>query len=212
MLITTLRLWSAFVKRTVVSPSRTERRALVSVGGTEIQQGELLLSLICLLRQELMTIGFLSYLYLCLNKMISQVIFKFCCYFWGREIQTDFLCNENGSVQWNDWLRRPGNRLTSPSSYSWGIGSSERVVEREFAGRAIDSSGTAFPSFCPTFECLTLWSKVQWISLLTTPNWINAWVEDQAQDKLGNVPLSKYCRWWFILLDHWLSASMAKDK
>ena len=45
MLITTLRLRRAFVKSTVVSPSRTERRALVSVGRAGIQQEELLLNL-----------------------------------------------------------------------------------------------------------------------------------------------------------------------
>lgn len=45
MLITTLRLRSDFVKSTVVSPSSTERRALVSVDGAGIQHGELLLSL-----------------------------------------------------------------------------------------------------------------------------------------------------------------------
>lgn len=45
MLITTLRLRSDFVKSTVVSPSSTVRRALVSVDGAGIQQGDLLLSL-----------------------------------------------------------------------------------------------------------------------------------------------------------------------
>lgn len=111
-----------------------------------------------------MTIRFLSYFLLCLNKMISWVIFKLCCYFWSRGIQMIFIFFAMTVIRYNRITDSKNVGLVSPNPHPT---EKELETQRERWREKVQESLLTLKSGCFPLSAillntsLTLWSNMQ---------------------------------------------------